>query len=227
MSKDQPRAPAAILTGDMIGSTDAGAVAVDTAMALLSVEAAKISAWPPISDRSSDQNTRFTRFRGDGWQIHIAEAALGLRATLILIARLRAAKTGLATRVAIGIGSVDSLGSTSLADARGAAFTASGQALDAMGKSHRLTAAGDGITDLHRAVLDLIDERSARWTPEQAEAMALALPAAAPTLAAIATQLGISPQAVNYRLAGAGSTAIRRTLTIWEASFGPALRKDH
>ena len=40
-----------------------------------------------------------------------------------------------------------------------------------------------------------------------------------PTLAEIAPPLGISAQAVNYRLSGAGAPAIRRSLRAWEETF--------
>ena len=61
----------------------------------------------------------------------------------------------------------------------------------------RLTIDGEGVTTLHRIVVDLLDERTARWSREQAEAMALHLAPDNPTLTDIAPRLGISPQAVN------------------------------
>ncbi len=167
---------------------------------------------------------RFTRYRGDGWQLHVAVPALALRALLFLIARLRAADIGLGTRAAIGIGEVASLGTESLADARGPAFEASGRALDAMGRTRRLAIEGEGVTPWQRIIVDLLDERSARWTRPQAEAMhlALALRPDEPTLAEMAATLDITAQAVNYRLTGAGAPAIRRTLRSWEEEFGDA-----
>jgi hypothetical protein len=203
---------AAILTGDFVGSTDAPVDALERAMQALSDTARSISAW-------TGADTRFTRFRGDGWQMHVALPGLALRAALAAVARLRAADAGLATRAAIGIGRIESLGSASLADAHGPAFELSGHALDRMPRTRRLSIDGDGVTALHRIVVDLLDERSARWTREQAEAMALHLTPDNPTLTDIAPRLGISPQAVNYRLAGAGGTAIRHALRDWEAAF--------
>jgi hypothetical protein len=77
--------------------------------------------------------------------------------------------------------------------------------------------------------VDLLDERSARWTRPQAEAMHLALALRAPelrsdepTLAEMAATLDITAQAVNYRLTGAGAPAIRRSLRSWEEVFGDA-----
>jgi hypothetical protein len=78
------------------------------------------------------------------------------------------------------------------------------------------------VAPLHHGIVDLLDERSTRWTRPQAEATALYLHPDDPTLTDIAPLLGISAQAVNYRLAGAGAPAIRRALQAWEQSFAPA-----
>ena len=204
---------AAVLTGDLIRSTRAAPGAVERAMAVLAEAAGEVSGWPPGVD------ARFTRFRGDGWQFCVADPGSGLRAALTAIARLRGADAGLTTRAAIGVGRVDSLGTDSLSDARGPAFEASGHALDDMPRGRRITIDGAGLAPLHHAVVDLLDERAARWTPQQAEAAALYLGPDGPTLADIAPRLGISAQAVNYRLAGAGAAAIRRALAQWEKSW--------
>lgn len=210
------RGDVAILTGDLVRSSRAAPAAVARAMGLLGDIAAEIAAWAPGSD------ARFTRFRGDGWQMHLARPALALRAALRTLAGLAAVPNGLATRAAIGIGPATSLGTASLADADGPAFAASGRALDAMGRGRRLAVDGAGVGPLHRAVVDLLDERSARWTRPQAEAMALALGPAAPPARDLAARLGISPQALSYRLTGAGLPAIRSALAAWEADFGRA-----
>src|SRR4051812_37297825 len=155
---------AAVVTGGIVASTRAAPGALERAMEVLAAVAREIAGWPPGAD------TRFTRFRGDGWQLCVADARLGLRAALAAIARLRAVHAGLATRAAIGIGRIESLGSDSLADASGSAFEASGRALDAMGRTQRLAINGAAVAPLHRAVVELLDERSGRWTSLQAEA---------------------------------------------------------
>ena len=200
----------AVLTGDLVASTKAGADAVDAAMDTLAHAAAEIEGWHVGGP------TRFTRYRGDGWQIILDRPALALRAALFLTARLRAADAALATRIAIGIGPVESRGTVSLADAGGAAFQASGRAVDAMKRQARITIDGEGVTDFQRVIVDLLSERARRWTREQAEAMGLALHPDQPTLSDLASRLGITPQAVNYRLGGAGATEIRRALRVWE-----------
>ena len=214
----QAPATTAILTGDLIGSTRAAPAALEAAIELMAATAEEVAAWMPPA------RARFTRYRGDGWQMHVADPALALRALLFLIARLRAADLGLGTRAAIGIGKVTSLGTDSLADARGPALEASGRALDAMGRTRRRAIEGEGVTPWQRIIVDLLDERSARWTKPQAEAMHLALVRhpEEPTLAEMAARLDISAQAVNYRLTGAGAPAIRRSLRSWEEAFGDA-----
>lgn len=204
---------AAILTGDLVDSTEAAPGVLERAMAELAGAAEGIAGWPDAAD------TRFTRFRGDGWQLRVRDPARGLRAALVLTARLRAADLDLATRVAIGIGAVESPGTDSLADAHGPAFEASGHALDAIGRGRRLAIAGAGVAALHRAIVDLLDERTGRWTMQQAEAAALYLHPGDPTLADLAPGLGISTQAVNYRVTGAGAPSMRRALAEWEQSL--------
>jgi hypothetical protein len=213
-----PPESAAVLTGDLIGSTRVEPPVLERAMATLAAAAGAMEAWPGGAGR-------FTRYRGDGWQMHVAAPGLALRCALTLTAALRAADLGLATRAAIGIGAVGSLGSESLADARGPAFEASGHALDAMGRGRRLAVAGD-VSPLHGAVVDLLDERSGRWTASQAEATALYIAPDDPTLADLAARLGITAQAVNYRLAGAGAPALRRTLETWEAGWPAGAHAD-
>ena len=205
---------AAILTGDLIGSSHATPLALERAIEVLSAAAGTAASWTP------DRESRFTRYRGDGWQMHLADPRLALRAAIVIAARLRAADLGLATRTAIGIGAVESLGTESLADARGGAFEASGHALDDMARPRRLAIDGPGVTALHRIIVDLLDERTARWTLQQAEASALYLLPDNPTLTDIAPGLDITAQAVNYRLSGAGATVIRRTLAAWEEDWG-------
>ena len=204
---------AAILTGDLVGSTEAPPAALDRAMDTLAEAARAAAAWTAGSD------ARFTRFRGDGWQVHVADSALALRTALFLVATLRASDAGLATRIAIGIGGVDGLGTDTLADAHGPAFETSGRALDHMPRTRRLTMDGDGVTTVHRIVVELLEDRTGRLSREQAEALALYLHPDNPTLADIAPRLGISPQAVAYRLAGVGGTTIRHALRDWERDW--------
>lgn len=203
----------AILTGDLIGSTSAGPEALAQSMAALEQAAAEIALWPGGTD------TRFTRSRGDGWQMALWGPGPGLRVAFVLQARLRALPQGLPTRLSLAVGRVDTLGSRDLSDAAGPAFTASGQGLDGMDRSHRLALALGRQTPFAQALAGLCDAVMRGWSREQAAALALALAPDRPGLAQIAERFGISKQAVNYRLTGAGIAPIRQALADWEDSF--------
>lgn len=216
------------LTGDLVGSTSAGPDKVATSFRVLAGCGAEIGRWPqdrggPNSRPWSEFSSCFTRFRGDGWQMLVPGPELALRAVLHIIASLAASGRALPTRIGIGIGGIESIGGTDLSDASGTALVASGQALDRLRRSERLSIAGEGVQDLHRAVIALADDRSRRWSAEQAAALALALPPPGAPLAGMASALGITPQAVSQRLASAGYPAISTAIGHWEeGAFPPA-----
>lgn len=201
----------AVITGDLVGSTGHPAEAVDAAMRAIHTTAVSIAEWqtPPM-------DTRFTRFRGDGWQMYLEDPHLCLRAALLIAAALRSKDLGMTTRVSIAIGAVDNLGSHDLSDAAGPVFHLSGRALDTMPRTAQITLAGKCIGDRDRIIARQMFERTSRWTTQQAEAMVLYLHPDNPTLQDIAPTLGISPQAVNYRLGGGGATHLRLNLQLWE-----------
>lgn len=196
---------AAILTGDLIASTTR-ADAVQAAMAAVAAAAGDIAAL-------SGTDPRFTRFRGDGWQFR-APVDLALRSALLVAARLRAGG-GLSTRIAIGLGTLDHAGTRDLSDAAGAAFTASGRALDHMPRGQHWAIAGE-VQAWQAALVALAEWHSARWSAEQAEAMAVILAEPDLTQAAAADRLGITRQAWAARLSGAGYGAWRPALAAFE-----------
>ncbi|KZY40123.1 hypothetical protein A3731_01645 [Roseovarius sp. HI0049] len=190
----------AVFTGDLIGSRGVSAAAVDSAMDSLKSAAHAL-------ENANGFSARFTRHRGDGWQILLPDPRLCLHAYLALSATLRAADTGLATRIAIGLGAVDFPGTTDLSDASGNAFVISGDLLESLDTD---TAAidGPGITDWQRAVIQLADWIVTGWTAQQAEAVALTLlDTTHTTNADRARTLGISRQAFEARLKGSGLSA--------------------
>lgn len=199
----------AILTGDLIASTHAPD-RLARAMALLGGVADDLGQLSQIAPR-------FTRFRGDGWQCMVP-AGLALRAALLVAARLRAGDAGLQTRIAIGIGAVDSTGSRDLSDAFGPALTTSGRALDHMARG-RVWAIAGAVAPWHDALVALAEWHSARWSREQAEAMALTLTTPDMTQSQAANRLGITRQAWQARLSGAGYPAWRPALFAFESAF--------
>ncbi len=203
----------AVLTGDFIGSAETGATALQSSMHEVASIAFEINHWP------GNRDTRFTRSRGDGWQLVLYQPGDCLRAALMLQARLRAVPEAIPTRISIGVGPAESLGTTDLSDASGAAFTASGQGLDQMYRLQRLAIRCGRLTPFLQSLVTLSDEVARRWTREQAEAICLALQPGNPTLAEMAEELAISKQAVNYRLTGASLRALRLALRSWEDGF--------
>ncbi len=211
----------AVLTGDLIASTDQKASVVDTAMGRIRVAAEAVARWPGNSD------TRFTRFRGDGWQVCLAAPQYCLRAALFVAATLRADDIRMETRISIALGTADTLGTADLSDASGEAFQLSGRQLDGMSRTARIALTGTGIGDRDRIIARQMFERASRWTQPQAEAMALYLHPDNPTLNDIAERLGITPQAVNYRLGGGGAANLRTNLQLWEEVIEDELAKRH
>ena len=209
-------AAAAVLTGDLIGSTKAAPDGSGNAR------------WP-CSPRQraealrldpSRRDPRFTRFRGDGWQMLVADPGLALRAALFLTARLRAADLDLghphrhrhrrhrqprqsraSPTPAARPSKPPAAPSTTWAAPAGSPSRATGSPASTGSSSSFSTSC------------------ASHWTRQQAEATALYLHPDNPTLEQIAPQLGISAQAVNYRLSGAGAPAIRRALRAWEDAF--------
>jgi len=210
----------AVLTGDLVASTEASPHSIDRAMEVLSAAATDIADWH-ITENTAVEATRFTRYRGDGWQILVPLGHFGLRAALSMYARLAGVPGLPSTRIAVGLASVDHVPGPDLSDAHGAAFVVSGRALAGMARGERLRLAGDRINPLRAAFFGLLDDRISDWTPEQAEAVAHAIAPDAPTQSAIAATLGISPQALSSRLAGARWPAIRRILHAWERPVPP------
>ena len=201
---------AAVLTGDLIGSTKAGVDVADRAMERLSHAAKIIAGW-------AGADTRFTRFRGDGWQIYIDVPGLVLRSAILLTAALRSHDPGIASRIAAGIDDVRRVGDTDLSDANGGAFVVSGHALDNMAKTRRLVLEGRDYTPgWQPAFFHVADWQSQRWSPMQAEAVAMALDAEAGPRADIAARLGITRQALQARLNGAGFDALESMMSAFE-----------
>jgi hypothetical protein len=202
----------AVLTGDLIGSTRQSADRINDAMMAIQTATNEIAAW-----QTPPQDTHFTRYRGDGWQIALVQPAFALRAAVVIQAKLIA--IGMESRISIGIGTAESLGTNNLADASGEAFVTSGKQLDSIGDAWRIaTNKKLPLIDEDGLIADLLGERMGKWTPAQAQAAAmyLASPYRIVTLFEIAEKLGISPQAVNDRIRGAGCHVIRSVVQRWE-----------
>ena len=198
----------AILTGDLVRSTDLKPHALVMSFEALEGATDDIAEWQGAS-------THFARYRGDGWQMILTRPKLALRAALKIIAAVRSLGDGHATRIAVGLGEGELGQGGSLASAGGAAFVASGRALDAIDPKIHLTIAAKGAEG---ALYRLADHVAKGWTPAQSRAVEPLLAPDRPTHAAVARQLGISRQAVEKALNGAGFGAIEASLNLVETA---------
>lgn len=206
----------AVLTGDLIRSTHLPPQQADAAMSALEQAAQR---WPG--------NLRFTRFRGDGWQVLLDRPQTALRIALSLTASLAAADTGLTTRIAIGFGTVTHLGTGDLSDARGTAFTRSGRALDHMPRNRRwAVAGGPTLPAWIPATLALAEWHSARWTAGQAAVVAEWLDPVDRTQEDWASRMGLTRQAWKARFDGSGIAAWTPALQMWDQWQGEGMTDD-
>ncbi|MDF1621316.1 MarR family transcriptional regulator [Pseudothioclava nitratireducens] len=201
-----------VLTGDLVSSRALSAEALEQAMNALAQTAEGIALWAGP--------TRYSRHRGDGWQLAFAGGHFVLRAALVMRAGLRAEGRAFSTRIGMaqGPGTIPADGDLNRAD--GAAFVAAGDALDALGPGEGgLGHAGGGTL---QALARLADQISAGWTPAQAQAAAPLLAPDPPTHAEVASRLGKSRQAVDQAAQGAGLSALRAALSLAEAERADA-----
>jgi hypothetical protein len=199
---------AAVLTGDLIGSRKAGPQATDRAMEAIAATARMMAA-------------PFARHRGDGWQVLLTQPELALRFALLVTASLRSLNTPL-SRFSVGIDEIAMKRAPSLAAETGNAFIVSGEVLDDMPRRSVFGIASmtRKLNEMTWAAARLTDQVARRWTPQQAEAMALALALSEPSGVSIAKSLGISPAAASYRLQGANWWDIKAVVAAFERELG-------
>ncbi|MCV6597761.1 MAG: hypothetical protein OIF40_11870 [Mangrovicoccus sp.] len=203
---------AAVLTGDLVKSTRASPEAVHVAFASLQSAAEICAIWHGAS-------LRFTRFRGDGWQVVLARPELALRSALYLLATLRASDCGLETRLSLGLGEAKMGSAEDLSSAEGSAFQRAGHMLDNMPRNRRLIMAADGAPALGPGLCALLDAVQQNWGREQAQALLYVLPPAPKTQMQIAEHIGIRQQSVADRLQAARFWAVEAALTDFETTL--------
>ncbi len=199
---------AAVLTGDLIGSRKAGQQATD-----LAIEA--------IAETARFSDAPFARHRGDGWQVLLMQPENALRFALLCTARLRCLR-GPLCRFSVGIDEIAAERAQSLAAETGNAFVVSGELLDEMPRRSVFSIASmtRKLNEMTWAAARLADQVARKWTPEQAEAMILALDRSEPSGASIAKSLGISAAAASYRLQGANWWDIKAVVSAFERELG-------
>ncbi len=203
---------AAVLTGDLIGSTQVGQAAVDGAMDVL-------EAISRTEAEDSGLDIRFVRFRGDGWQMYCSDAAKVFRLTVLVLANLHCRPALAQTRLAVATGTVSVLPPKGLASANGEVFSNSGRLLDGMTTQKLLFLDGKSSPPWKIALFSYLAWQSPRWSPEQAQAIAIAFRNDPPRKHTVANELGISRQAAEARLSGAGYEPLLRA----DEVFGKSL----
>ena len=161
-------------------------------------------------------------FRGDGWQMLVAEPAAALRAGLYFRAFIRAHAPVRETdvRMAIGVGPVDYVPAGNISGGDGVAFRRSGKLLESMAApgagTLRFAMDGQAATRAIDGMLFLAGAIAGRWTPNQARAVMGALAGMTQQQIAAGWNKPISYQAVGMHLKRAGWGEIRYAVDVFE-----------
>ncbi len=197
----------AVLTGDIIGSTQLAPGDLTRAFDALSACADTQAEW-------HGEDLHFTRQRGDGWQVRLARPTFALRSALAFRAALRCEGKEFSTFMAVAEGmAAPALPDGNLNAASDPVFIDSGRLLDQLktrylsNEMRHLDTGGIG------AAFILADYISQSWTPAQAAAIQpMLVPGEQPSHSEIARALGKSRQAVSKALEGAGIVAFWSSL---------------
>ena len=164
----------AALTGDIVKSSKLSSEKLDEVREAIEQASGEVGEWERGLVAAKPDF-----FRGDSWQMVLAEPAYALRVAMYLRASLKARNKTWDSRIAIGIGRVEPLEKKQASLSSGPAMMASGKALDKMGAKYRLAiATEDGDTVEARWVelaIRLVDILVGHWTRGQAEAVKAAL----------------------------------------------------
>lgn len=186
-----------VLTGDLVNSTGLGPAKIERAFVALEDCAEMQAKW-------MGESLHFTRHRGDGWQVALAEPKYALRSALAFRAALRALGEAFDTYIGVAEGEVEGEIGPDLNGETATVFIESGEALENLktSSSVRMCTIKPGIFD---ALIMSVDYISSKWTPSQAKAIQYALPPDQdPVFTDIASKIGISRQATSKALRAAG-----------------------
>lgn len=206
----------AVLTGDIIGSTQMAPADLERAFDALAASA-------EVQAARHGESLHFTRQRGDGWQVRLARPDLALRSALAFRAALRCEGKEFETFIAAAEGPAAPMpAGADLNQATDDVFVESGRLLDFLKESHSPAQMGTLKSPEIAATFTLADHISQSWTPAQAAAILPMLSAReAPSYTELALQLGKSRQAVTKALEGAGFSAVFKALYFIEREETP------
>jgi len=220
----------AVITGDIVGSSK-----------LKPAERKELHA--ALKDTSDMLTEHFKQlvplqvdiFRGDSWQLLVIDPAQSLRIGLFFRAFLRGKmkSTRVDTRISIGVGSIDIMPEESISSGDGEAFRSSGEALESLSRTHRMTISFPQslISNNHQAldvILKLIDALARDWTEKQAHAVSGALlEYTQEKIARTWFEREISQQAVAQHLDRAGWNAVEIGLNYFTNSLSGITNKSN
>lgn len=211
----------AVLTGDLVRSTDLAPDHLLRARTVLSEAGADIAAWSP---RAVAAPVEF--FRGDSWQFALGDAQFFLRASLYVRAKLRAADILFDSRIGVGLGRAEQIDTVRTSLSTGEAFLISGRTLDKSGANLSI-----GVPETLAKELGWLDPMAGlcsaiadRWTERQSQILCRMLTPSKVTQQALAANLKVTPQTVQKALAGADYRALASAIDYveaieWEALF--------
>lgn len=202
----QGRGPIAVLTGDLVGSRDLSVAEIGAVRERVAEAGAVIAGWKAGLLIGGPQF-----FRGDSWQLAIAEPGLFLRVAIGVRASLRALDTRYDSRIGVAVGRADHIDRDAVSLSVGEVFTRSGQALDAMkGDGFRFwpSEAQARRLALLPPLMTLCADTVGRLQAAQADAVWLSLAPAQPTHQQVAEQRGVTRQTITRALADSGFAAL-------------------
>jgi|GEM_PF-689717 hypothetical protein len=212
----------AVLTGDLVNSTGLGPEKVERAFRALEDCAEMQAEW------MDGQSLHFTRHRGDGWQVALAEPKYALRSALCFRAALRALGGEFDSYIGIAEGEVKGEIGPDLNDETSIAFATSGTLLEYAKKSElrfwhtnvSIKAGTEGtVKDGEMSALFVFaDILSRDWTQIQAQTIFQFLPLKKPTQEEVGAQLKKSRQAIGKTLSSTRFTEVLYALRMIEAS---------
>jgi len=219
----------AVITGDIVGSSK-----------LKPAERKELhAALKDTSDKLTDHFRQLVPlqvdiFRGDSWQLLVIDPAQSLKIGLFFRAFLRGKMKSkrVDTRISIGVGSIDIMPEEGISSGDGEAFRLSGEALEALSRSHRMIISlpQSLISNNHQAldvILKLIDVLARDWTEKQAHAVSGALlEYTQEKIARSWFEREISQQAVAQHLDRAGWNAIEIGLNYFANSLSGITHKS-
>ena len=201
----------AVLTGDLVGSTALGPAKVEQAFDALEACAEMQADW------MDGQSLHFTRHRGDGWQVALAEPKYALRSALCFRASLKALGKEFDSYIGIAEGDAALKASVSLNNATDEVFVKSGRELEYARTDHSESRMHFTRHHRHEPAILLLDLIFGGWTPTQAATMKTFLAIKSGRfLSDIAEELGKSRQSVTKTLKAAGYEHIQEALLLVE-----------